>query len=302
MKLNLDALTRARYPERPVVAVAVAEDDAVLLALRRAADLGLCRAVLIGDADAIRAVAARENIDLADMEILPCADHAECCKKAVSLVREKRAQAVMKGLVGTAALMREVLNTEHGLKRSMLLSYVGVFELPGFDRLVYLTDPAVNMYPDLSAKRHIIENSLQVAKALGKDKPVVACLCAVETVNPKMPPTLDAAELVRMNREGVIENCIVTGPLALDNCLYREAALHKGIEDPHAGLADILLAPEIETGNALHKAFAFVAKAPHAGVLVGASAPVIIASRADDEEAKLRSIALAVRLAEAPKA
>lgn len=297
MTMTLDALTRARYAVRPVVAVAAAQDACVLHALREAVDLELCDALLVGDADAIRGIAAREGIDLSKMEILPCPDEKECCKKAVRLVHDGNAQAVMKGLVGTATILHEVLDAYYGLRKNKLLSYASVFELPGFDRPIYLTDPAMNMYPDLEDKRHIIENALEVAKAFGNRRPVVACLCAIEHVNPKMRCTLDAAELTRMNREGEIEDCVVTGPLALDNCLYREAALHKGIEDPYAGYADILLAPEIETGNALYKSFALVAKAPHAGVLVGASAPVILTSRADEESTKLFSIALAMRMA-----
>ena len=298
MKLHLHSLTQAHYSHMPVLAVAVAQDEHVLAALRSAADLGLCSALLIGDERKILAAAAHANISLAGMEIIHCADELACCQEAVRLVRQGRAQALMKGLVGTSVILREVLHAETGLRESELLSYVSVFELPGFDRLIYVTDPALNVYPDLAAKKHIIMNAVAVAEALETPMPVVACLCAVESVNPKMQPTLDAAELVRMNGAGEIPNCIVTGPLALDNCLYREAALHKGIQDPHAGLADILLVPQIETGNVLHKVFGIVMGAPCAGVLVGASAPVVVTSRVDSEETKLNSIALALRLAD----
>lgn len=297
MKTTLNALAHDQYSVRPVVAVAAAQDTCVLSALRTAVDRGLCHALLLGDESEIRAVAAQDGVDLAGMEIIDCPDKTECCKLAVRLVREKRAQAVMKGLVSTATMLREVVNRETGLRESALLSYVGVFELPGFDRLIYLTDPAMNMYPDVAAKKHIIENAVQVANVLGNNMPIVGCLCAIETVNPKMPCTLDAAELVRMNHAGEIKGCIVTGPLALDNCLYREAALHKGIQDPNAGKADIILVSAIETGNALYKSFTLVAKASSAGVIVGASAPVILTSRNDSEETKLNSIALAMRIA-----
>lgn len=297
MELHLSSLVHARYRKKPVVAVAAAQDEHVLAALRQAVDIGLANALLVGDAEEIRAAAARAGVSLSGMEILPCADPVLCCGEAVRLVREGVAQAVMKGLVATSAILRAVLHSDTGLKESELLSYVSVFELPGIDRLVYVSDAALNMYPDVRAKKHIIENAVAVAAALGTSRPVVACLCAVESVNPKMPPTLDAAQLVAMNRAGEIKNCVVTGPLALDNCLYREAALHKGIEDPAAGRADILLAPEIETGNALHKAFSIVMRAPTAGVLVGARAPVIVTSRVDSEQTKLHSIALAMRMA-----
>lgn len=298
MKLHLHSLTQAQYTNMPVLAVAVAQDEHVLAALRSAADLGLCSPLLIGDEREILAAAARADISLAGMEILHLTDDLACCQEAVRLVRQGHAQALMKGLVGTSVILREVLHAETGLRESELLSYVSVFELPGFDRLIYVTDPALNVYPDLAAKKHIITNAVSVAEALETPMPVIACLCAVESVNPKMQPTLDAAELVRMNAAGEIQNCIVTGPLALDNCLYREAALHKGIEDPHAGLADILLVPQIETGNVLHKVFGIVMGAPCAGVLVGASAPVVVTSRVDSEETKLNSIALALRLAD----
>lgn len=298
MELHLSALAHAKYRQKPTLAVAAAQDEHVLLALRHAADLGLCEPLLIGEEDLIRAAAARAGVELRNMEIMPCADPVACCHTAVRLVREGRAQAVMKGLVGTSAILRAVLDAEAGLRKSELLSYVSVFELPGFDRLIYVSDPALNMYPDVNAKKHIIENAVTVAAALGNPHPIAACLCAIETVNPKMQPTLDAAALVAMNRAGEITNCTVVGPLALDNCLFREAALHKGLEDPGAGRADILLAPEIETGNALHKVFSIVMRAPAAGVLVGATAPVIVTSRVDSEDTKLHSIALALRVAE----
>ena len=297
MKQSISALTHDQYSVRPVVAVAAAQDAVVLSALRTAVDRGLCHALLIGDKAEITAIARQNDIPISDMELYQCSDPVDCCRHAVRFVRKQRAQAVMKGLVSTASMLREVVNAETGLRESELLSYVSVFELPGFDRLIYLTDPAMNMYPDVTAKKHIIENAVKVAGVLGAKKPVVGCLCAVETVNPKMQCTLDAAELVRKNREGELPDCIVTGPLALDNCLFREAAIHKGIEDPNAGKTDILLAPEIETGNALYKSFAFVMKATCAGVIVGASAPVILTSRADREETKLNSIALAMRIA-----
>ncbi len=297
MYASLNDITNERYSKQPVVAVAAAQDAYVLSALRQAVDKELCHALLIGSKSEIQAIAGQNDIDISDMEIIDCDDSTQCCKTAVRLVREKHAQAVMKGLVSTATMLREVVNSEHGLRESELLSYVAAFELPGFDRIVYLTDPAVNMYPDLVAKKHIIRNAVKVARVLGNEQPVVACLCAIESINPKMPCTMEAAELVKSNREGELQNCVVTGPLALDNCLFREAAIHKGILDPNAGRADIILAPQIETGNALYKSFAFVAKVACAGVIVGASVPVILTSRADREETKLNSIALAMRLA-----
>ena len=169
--------------------------------------------------------------------------------------------------------------------------------MPGFDRLLYVTDAAMNIAPDLAAKKHIIGHAVKVAHALGYPNPIVACRCAVEKVNPKMPATLDAAALVEANRAGSLPGCTVVGPLALDNAVSPEAARHKGITDPCAGHADILLVPNIETGNVFYKSLVFLAKAQNAGLIVGAKAPVIVTSRADSEQTKLHSIALALAIA-----
>ena len=158
---------------------------------------------------------------------------------------------------------------------------MALFQVPGYDRLLYVTDAAMNIAPDLEAKKHIVSNAVKVAHALGNPNPIVACLCAVEKVNPKMPATLDAAALVEANATGALPGCTVIGPLALDNAVSPEAARHKGITDPNAGHADILLVPNIETGNVFYKSMVFMAKSQNAGLIVGAKAPVIVTSRAD---------------------
>ena len=203
----------------------------------------------------------------------------------------------MKGIVDTSVILKAVLDREIGLRDAPVLSHVALFQVPGFDRLLYVTDAAMNIAPDLEAKKHIIGNAVKVAHALGNPNPIVACLCAVEKVNPKMPATLDAAALVEANRAGSLPGCTVVGPLALDNAVSPEAARHKGIADPCAGHADILLVPNIETGNVFYKALVFLAKAQNAGLIVGAKAPVIVTSRADSEQTKLHSIALALAIA-----
>ena len=286
---------------RSKIAVAVAQDAEVLLAVNAAYNLGLASAVLVGDEAEIRAIAEKLNIDLTNYEILHEADKNEACRKAVKLVRDKDADVVMKGIVDTSVILKAVLDKEIGLRMSPVLSHVAVFEVPGYDRLFYLTDAAMNIAPDVEAKKHILKNAVQVAHALGNENPIAACLCAVEKVNPKMQATLDAAALVEANQNGEIDGCTVIGPLALDNAISVEAAHHKGITDPNAGHADILLVPAIEVGNVFYKSMVFMARAKNAGVIVGAKAPVVLTSRADSDETKLNSIALALQIAAAGK-
>ena len=286
---------------RSKLAVAVAQDAEVLLAVDAAYRLGIASAILVGDEAEIRAIADKLNISLDHYQIVHESDKVEACRKAVKLVRDQEADVVMKGIVDTSIILKAVLDKEIGLRMSPVLSHVAVFEVPGYDRLFYLTDAAMNIAPDLEAKKHILRNAVQVAHALGNENPIAACLCAVEKVNPKMQATLDAAALVEANQNGEIEGCTVIGPLALDNAISVEAAHHKGITDPNAGHADILLVPAIEVGNVFYKSMVFMARAKNAGVIVGAKAPVVLTSRADSDETKLNSIALALQIAAASR-
>ena len=269
----------------------------MLLAVEDARRLGIADAVLVGDEAQIRRVAAENGIDPANYRIIDEPDKVAACRTAVSLVRNGEADAVMKGIVDTAVILKAVLDKEIGLRDAKVLSHVALFEVPGFDRLLLLTDAAMNIAPDLEAKKEILRNAVKVAHAIGNENPVVACLCAVEKVNPKMPATLDAAALVEAAQAGELTGCTVVGPLALDNAVSVEAAKHKGIADPNAGRADVLLVPNIETGNVFYKSLVFLAHANNAGLIVGAKAPVIVTSRADSEQTKLNSIALALALA-----
>ena len=291
--------TAGKKQGRSKLSVAVAQDAEVLLAVDAAYKMGIASAVLVGDEAQIRDVAANLNICLDCYEIVHEADKTEACRKAVKLVRDGEADVVMKGIVDTSVILKAVLDKEIGLRQSPVLSHVAVFEVPGYDRLFYLTDAAMNIAPDAETKKHILRNAVQVAHALGNEHPIAACLCAVEKVNPKMQATLDAAALVEANRTGEITGCTVVGPLALDNAISVEAAHHKGITDPHAGHADILLVPAIEVGNVFYKSMVFMARAKNAGVIVGAKAPVVLTSRADSDETKLNSIALALQIAKA---
>ena len=301
IKSFTELLEAARGSWRPTIAVAMANDLNVIEAMRKAKDFGLSEAILIGDRDQTFRIARKNGIKVSDFEIIDCPEPKAAAALAVKYAREGRAEAVMKGLIDTATICRAVLNNETGIKESDVLSHVGLMEAPGFERFIYITDGAINMYPDLQKKRRIIENALVVANALGNMRPNVACLCALETVNPKMQPTLDAYALRQMYLHGEIRGCTVAGPLALDNALFEKSARTKKVADPNAGHADILLAPQIETGNSLYKALVLLANAKSAGVVVGAKVPVIMTSRFDSDETKLRSVALAMLIAEAKR-
>jgi phosphate butyryltransferase len=290
----------AKVKERPIkkVAVAVAQDEPVLEAIRDAMAEGIAQAVLVGDQKKIVEVAQKISMPLDGVEIIDEKDNGKACLTAVELVSSKQADMVMKGLVDTATFLRAVLNKEKGLRTGKVLSHVAIFDVPALKRIILLTDAAMNIAPDLMTKKQILENAVGVASAIGIVMPKVAPVCAVEVVNPDMQPTIDAAVLSKMNERGQIKGCIVDGPLAIDNALSMEAAKHKGITSPVAGQADIILVPNIETGNVMYKTLVYTASAKNGGILAGAAAPVILTSRADSPESKLFSIALAALAAE----
>ncbi len=288
-------VARERGPK--IIAVAVAQDVEVLSAVNGAKEMGIADAILVGDKDEIAEAAKECGVDINKFEVLDIKDKNEACRKAVELVSTGKAQLVMKGLVDTSIILKAVLDEKIGLRTGNVLSHVAVFDVPGYDRLFYVTDAAMNIAPDLQQKKQIIENAIQVANALGNNEPKVAMLAAVEKVNPKMQATLDAAEIVRMNESGELKGCVVGGPFALDNAISVEASKHKGITHPVAGYADILMVPVIEAGNMLYKSMVFFARAKNAGIIVGAKAPVVLTSRADSDEAKLNSIAIGTLMA-----
>lgn len=281
------------------VAVAVAEDEHVLDAIVAAKRQGIAETVLVGNKTKIEAVAAKMGVDLSCFEIFDEPEAAKAALKAVQLVSSGQAQAVMKGLVATADMLRAVLNKEVGLRNGKnILSHVAVAEIPGFDRLIIISDAAMNVAPDLPQKVQIVQNTVRVAHALGITYPKVACLAAVEVVNSEMPACVDAAALSKMAERGQIKGCVIDGPLALDNAVNLEAAEHKGVLGSVAGMADILIVPELVSGNVLYKSITYFARGTIAGIIVGAKAPIILTSRADSAEAKLQSIALAVMAAQ----
>ena len=295
-------LKAAASGKKHTLAVACAHDLEVLRAVWTAYKAGIAEVLLVGDASRMRSLAEKTLLSLDDFSIVHEPNEGLACRKAVSLIREGKADMLMKGAVPTAVLMRAALDRNEGLRRETLLSHVAFLELRKMDRPLLLTDAALNIAPGLEEKKKILENAVRVAHALGNPFPIVACLCAVEKVNPKMPATAEAAALTEECRQGKITGCQVFGPAALDNALFSEAARRKGMESPPAGCADILLVPDIEAGNMLYKAFALAARAGAAGVVVGAQAPVILASRADSRETMMHSIALALVVMEAKTA
>lgn len=296
-----ELLLKANTYSNKKVAVAVAQDEPVLEAIKAAKEKGIADAILVGDKLEIERIADKLEMDLSDYEIINETNTTKAAVEAVRLVSTGEADMVMKGLVDTATFLRSVLNKEVGLRTGKLMSHVSVFEIEGIDRLILLTDAAFNTYPDLKAKVQILNNSVEVAHACGIELPKVAAVCAVEVVNPDMPATIDASLLAKMNDRGQIKGCIVDGPLALDNALSEEAANHKGITGEVAGKADIILLPNIETANVMYKTLTYTAKSRNGALLVGTSAPVILTSRADKFETKLNSIALAALVAESKK-
>jgi len=301
MYRNFDEIigaARARGPR--TVSVAVAQDLDVLLALKAARDEGLIQAVLVGEAKVIEPLAAQAG--LGDAQIIDEADQDEAALKAADLVRQGRAQILMKGLINSSNFLRAVLNKERGLRKSKLLCHLGVFEVPGAPRLMFHSDGGMNVAPDLEAKKEILINVLDSLKNMGFDKPNVAVLSHNEQVNEKMPSTTDAAGLVKMAGEGLIPPCLIEGPMAMDVAASAEAAKHKKIDSRISGQVDVFLMPNIESGNMVGKTLIYYAGAKFAGLILGASHPVVMASRSDTPAAKLCSIALACLSAPADEA
>ncbi|WP_026834525.1 phosphate butyryltransferase [Eubacterium xylanophilum] len=294
-----DLLKKVAECSTKKVAVAVAQDDAVLEAVVAAKEKNIAEAILVGDKDKIEAIAAEMKIDISDYEIVDVKDDYEAALTAVKLVHDGKADMYMKGLIDTKSFLKSVLDKEVGLRTDKTLSHVCIFDVEGHDGLLFLSDVAFIPYPDLETKANIIRNTVEIAHACGIETPKVAPLAAVEVVNPKMPATVEAAELTKMCEEGKITGCIVDGPLSYDLAIDPEAARHKGATDRKiVGDADVLLFPDIHAGNILYKAMVHNAKVVNGNVLTGTKAPVILTSRSDDFETKVNSIVVAAVVAE----
>ncbi|MFD1358112.1 phosphate butyryltransferase [Fictibacillus halophilus] len=291
-----DLVSQAKNQQvKPVIAVAEAGDQEVMESVLRAYKEGIAHFILFGNAEVISDwLEKNTNDSTPGIEIVPT-NTATAAIEAVKAVHDGKADILMKGLVSTSVLLKAVLNKEFGLRTGKVLSHVAAFEIAGYDRLIFVTDAAMNINPDLNQKSQILQNAIDFVQQTGVDQPKAAVLAAVENVNPAMQATLDAASLTVMNLRNQITGGIVEGPLALDNAISMEAAAHKGIAGNVAGKADILLVPTIETGNILYKSLIYFARAKVGAVICGAKAPIVLTSRADSSESKYLSIALAVK-------
>ena len=291
----------ARCRDLPPTPTAVAHpcDESSLAGAIDAAKLGLIAPILVGPQARIRAVAQKHGLDLAGIEIVDAEHSEQSAAKAVALVREGRAEALMKGSLHTDELMGAVVRRETGLRTARRISHCFVMDVPGHEDALIITDAAVNIAPDFVSKVDIVQNAIDLAHALGMEKPRVAILSAMETVNPAVPSTLEAAALCKMADRGQITGGILDGPLALDNAIDLQAAKIKRIDSPVAGRANILVVPDLEAGNMLAKSLTFLAGADAAGIVLGARVPIILTSRADSVTTRLASCAVAVLVAKA---
>jgi len=289
---NLMKLAKNTEPKK--IAVAAAQDEDVLKAVKAAREENICLPILIGNKEKIIEISKEINLDLNGIEIIETKDEAEAARKAVSMVSRGRADIVMKGLLDTSLILKAVLDKEIGLRTGNILSHAAVFETDKYHKLFILTDAAMNIAPGAMEKKQIIENTLPLCRALNIENPKVAVICAKEKVTDKMQATLDAQMLVDMYKTGQIKGCIVEGPFGLDNAISKEAAATKGVKGQVAGDADILLMPNIEAGNVMYKTLTYLADSKNAGIILGAKAPIVLTSRADSDEAKLYSILLGV--------
>jgi phosphotransacetylase len=278
-------------------AVAHPCDPVAVQAALEAQKAGLIAPILVGPEDKIRTAADRAGADLSTLRIVPAPHSHAAADVAVALVKAGEARLLMKGSLHTDELLHAALVPEAGLRTERRLSHAYIMDVPVYPRPLIITDAAVNIAPDLDTKRDIIMNVIRLAHVLGIAQPLVAILSAVETVNAKIPSTLDAAALCKMADRGQISGALLDGPLALDNAVNPAAAAEKGIVSPVAGKADILVVPDLEAGNMLAKQLTFLAGADAAGVVLGARVPIVLTSRADSDKARIASCAVAVLLA-----
>ncbi|MDY0234921.1 MAG: phosphate butyryltransferase [Gudongella sp.] len=292
---ELYELALKRGPKK--IAVAVAQDEDVLEAVKAGCEKNLIEPILVGDQDAIEKIAKSINFKLDGLEIIDEKDIKQAARIATELVSSGKAGILMKGLVDTSIIMKAVLDHDIGLRTDSIISHVAVFEVSTYHKIFIVTDAAMIIAPTLEQKKQIAENAISLAHSLDIEMPKVAIIAAKEKVSDKMEATVHAKELADMNKRGEIQGAIIDGPFALDNAVSYESAKIKGIDSVVAGDADILLMPDIEAGNVLYKALSFLANAKSAGLIVGTKNPIVLTSRADSAETKLNSIVLATLMA-----
>jgi phosphate acetyltransferase len=288
-------------PPAPTAIVHPCDESSIAGALA-ARDAELIIPVFVGPAEKIAAAAAKAGLDISGITVVDVPHSHAAAARGVELVREGKVEMLMKGSLHTDELMGAVLDGATGLRTGRRVSHVFIMDVPGHPETLFITDAAINIFPDLETKRDIIQNAVGLCQALGYDKPRVAVLSAVETVTPKIPSTIDAAALCKMAERGQITGCLIDGPLAFDNAIDPESARIKGIESPVAGRAQVLVVPDLEAGNMLAKNLSFMAKADAAGIVLGARVPIILTSRADSVRTRLASAAVGAILAAQRKA
>jgi len=297
MKSFHDLIQHARKKGRKRCVVVCADDAAVLEGVHMAYDVGLILPVLVGDKKKIIKLAADVKLDARECEIHDLGDSEDALVKAISLVREQ-GDFLMKGMLSSSAFLKGVLNKEWGLRTGKILSHIAVFEIPGYHKLLFMSDGGMNPRLDLQTRINIIKNAVDTLHSMGIKSPKIGIVAASESVNPDMPETVDAAKLVEMNRAGQISACIIDGPFGFDVAVSEKAARIKKIESPVSGDVDFILMPNISAANIWAKGLIYFAGTKAAGMVAGAWRPVIMLSRADDPETKLNSIALGVIISE----
>lgn len=289
-----DLIDRSKGSDPIRVAVVNAAQGVVLETLSEAIELGIIEPTLIGESKAIRELAASAGIRDTTERIIDAKGDAAAAAAGVSLIRDGKADVLMKGLIHTDVFLRAVLDSEHGLRLpGRRVSHAFLCDIPSYSKFLVITDAAINIAPDLNSKAQILQNAIELCQLLGIETPKAAVLSAVETVNPEIPSTLDAAALTMMAQRGQIHGAIVDGPLAFDNAISLLAATEKGIASKVAGQSDILLVPDLVSGNVLAKTLEYLAGAVAAGIVLGLSAPVILSSRSDPASGRLAALALA---------
>jgi len=274
-------------------------DESSLRGPVQAAELGIIKPILVGPAAKIKEVAGEHGIKINDFQVVDAPHSEAAAERAVELVHEGKGELLMKGSLHTDELMRAVTSSKTGLRTARRISHVFIMDVPTYPETLFITDAAINIFPDLDAKRDIIQNVVDLFTQVGLGTPRVAILSAVETVTSKIPSTIDAAALCKMADRGQITDAIIDGPLAFDNAISPEAAKIKGIQSPVAGKAQILVVPDLEAGNMLAKNLIFLSKADSAGLVLGARVPVVLTSRADSVRSRMASCAAAVLYAAA---
>jgi phosphate butyryltransferase len=287
---------QVKSEKQRTIAVAMAEDPDILIALEKARANGLAKAILTGDMQKIHSILQKTGIDTNNYEFINTAGEYQSVSEAVSLVRKGSAHVLMKGLCSTSVFLKGLLNKESGLRSGKIISHLALFESPNYHKLLMMSDAAMNIAPDISEKVSIVENAIHAANRIGYQNPKVAVISAVEKVNPMgIPSSADAAVIAKMADRGQIKGAIIDGPLAIDNALSIESCEIKSLNSPVGGDADICIVPNIETGNAFYKLLTILGNAKVAGIIVGAKSPVVLTSRADSEDSKYYSILTALK-------